>query len=163
MKKILLISFLAFCSFYTYADSSINNQKITTVKYLYDKELAPIDSEFRMKITPELRSLLIRDDKGTKRATGGYMYMDLSCQGTWFPQIEDYDDPNFVPIKNSVRYKVVQNGNVRAAFTNANGDEKIIHYQMACKNNKCLVDDIIGDSGTSYKKRIRQCLKENRY
>ncbi len=163
MKRILLISFLAFGSFYSYADSPLDNQKIATVKYLYDKELAPIESGFRMKVTPELRSLLIRDDKGTKRAAGGYMDLELSCQGSWFPQIEDYDDPNFVPIKSSARYRVVQNGNVRVAFTNANGDEKIIHYQMACKNNKCLVDDIIGNTGTSYKKKIRQCLKDKRY
>lgn len=165
MKKILIFSILAFefGSFNVYANSNINNQKITVVKYLYDKELAPIDSKFRVRVTPELRSLLVRDDKGTKRAAGGYMDMALSCQDILFPTVEEYDDPIFVPIQNSIRYQVVPNGNVRASFTNSKGENKIIHYKMICKNNKCLISDIIGSDGSSYANQISQCLRKKRY
>ena len=40
--------------------------------------------------------------------------------------------------------------------------KKIINlvYQLECKNNQCLVSDVITEQGYSYKKNLASCIKQ---
>lgn len=65
-------------------------------------------------------------------------------------------------VKNQVEAKpIIKIIKDQVNFTLKNKKKTIdLVYQLECKNNQCLVSDVITEQGRSYKKNLASCIKK---
>ena len=157
MKKLSLIIGLLVCSLSVHANPAENSAKEAVVKKLYAEHLKS-NTKFNISslFTRDFNSVLAHENKVSQiRDEIICLDYDYIIQG------QDFDAKE---IKRTLKIKALPNGRVEARFNNFDS-QNIVHYVLTCKNNQCLIDDIIEQDETrkqpknSFKQGIRQCLR----
>lgn len=123
MKKIIFATTLLALSSLANA-----NGNVAMVKKLYTPSgLNNSDSLLKKMSTPKLKSALNCVD------------YDVVTQA------QDFDDNE---VAHTARFTALQNGNVKVNFSNF-GQSNSVTYKFSCKSGKCLIDDVVGSSGSA--------------
>ncbi len=150
MKKLFCaMGFLSIFIIPTMANADVNTQKLNMLKKIYSaKEINSHNPYFYRMLSPSFKNAF---DKDKLLGQGGIACIDYNL----IVQGNDYDAKK---IARTAKFQVIKNGNVKVTFKNLGG-KHTLYYVFSCKQNTCLIDDVIEPSG-SFKRDLNKCLSE---
>ncbi|MCF7520972.1 hypothetical protein L4G92_02745 [Neisseria sp. ZJ106] len=149
MKKALLL-FTALLSVSTLAHAQdFNQQKRQIIQKIYS------DPENGLLLL--LRKYASHDFKAVFKEDEHYAQGELGCID--YDVVVSGQDLNHKEIRRSLKISMLNDGNVGVSYRNLGNPANLV-YVMQCRNNQCLVDDIL-DDGSSFKDSIRSCIANN--
>ena len=144
MNKLLLSLSTVFVSTNVFALPPLEQAKVDTVAKVYQT------NDLERYSTKEFADLQMK-------ATDIHNENEYEYGGTCLSEFWIYGMVrNQVEVKPIIR---IINEQVNVTLKNK---KKIINlvYQLECKNNQCLVSDVITEQGRSYKKNLASCIKK---
>lgn len=152
MNKLLLSLSSVFVSANVFALTSLEQAKVDTVSKMYQ------EGEFYKFVTPDLKKLLLKAQKHDD-SPDVYSDPDALCLGGPSAMYGSGQDSD--PSKPEIKFVA---GKIHATFLKMKHDKSTkitLKYSLECKNEKCLVSDLITEYGDSYKQSLAQCVKNS--